>query len=284
MSAAHRVDKKAIVAKVVKYVLLILLAIIAILPMVFIVFSAFKTKTEYYNLNKLAPPGSFLNFSNFKMALIGGNMLIGLKNTALILAISLTGSILFGAMVAYVVNRFDFFGKKIILGLFFTAMLIPMVTTQVSTYQIVVNVLHLGDTIWSAVVLYLGADVVNIYIMLQFIGSIPVSIDESAMLDGASYPKIFFSFILPNLKPAIAIVAIIKGVQIYNDFYIPYLYMTDPSLVTMSTALYRFKGPFGSEWEVICAGVILVMIPTLIGFFALQKYIYNGFMTGAVKG
>jgi multiple sugar transport system permease protein len=211
-------------------------------------------------------------------------MLIGLKNTALILAISLTGSILFGAMVAYVVNRFDFFGKKIILGLFFTAMLIPMVTTQVSTYQIVVNVLHLGDTIWSAVVLYLGADVVNIYIMLQFIGSIPVSIDESAMLDGASYPKIFFSFILPNLKPAIAIVAIIKGVQIYNDFYIPYLYMTDPSLVTMSTALYRFKGPFGSEWEVICAGVILVMIPTLIGFFALQKYIYNGFMTGAVKG
>jgi multiple sugar transport system permease protein len=104
------------------------------------------------------------------------------------------------------------------------------------------------------------------------------------MLDGASYPKIFFSFILPNLKPAIAIVAIIKGVQIYNDFYIPYLYMTDPSLVTMSTALYRFKGPFGSEWEVICAGVILVMIPTLIGFFALQKYIYNGFMTGAVKG
>jgi ABC-type glycerol-3-phosphate transport system permease component len=283
MSAAHRVDKKAIVAKVVKYVLLILLAIIAILPMVFIVFSAFKTKTEYYNLNKLAPPGSFLNFSNFKTALIG-NMLIGLKNTALILAISLTGSILFGAMVAYVVNRFDFFGKKIILGLFFTAMLIPMVTTQVSTYQIVVNVLHLGDTIWSAVVLYLGADVVNIYIMLQFIGSIPVSIDESAMLDGASYPKIFFSFILPNLKPAIAIVAIIKGVQIYNDFYIPYLYMTDPSLVTMSTALYRFKGPFGSEWEVICAGVILVMIPTLIGFFALQKYIYNGFMTGAVKG
>jgi multiple sugar transport system permease protein len=252
--------------------------------MVFIVFSAFKTKTEYYNLNKLAPPGSFLNFSNFKTALIGGNMLIGLKNTALILAISLTGSILFGAMVAYVVNRFDFFGKKIILGLFFTAMLIPMVTTQVSTYQIVVNVLHLGDTIWSAVVLYLGADVVNIYIMLQFIGSIPVSIDESAMLDGASYPKIFFSFILPNLKPAIAIVAIIKGVQIYNDFYIPYLYMTDPSLVTMSTALYRFKGPFGSEWEVICAGVILVMIPTLIGFFALQKYIYNGFMTGAVKG
>jgi multiple sugar transport system permease protein len=125
-----------------------LLAIIAILPMVFIVFSAFKTKTEYYNLNKLAPPGSFLNFSNFKTALIGGNMLIGLKNTALILAISLTGSILFGAMVAYVVNRFNFFGKKIILGLFFTAMLIPMVTTQVSTYQIVVNVLHLGDTIW----------------------------------------------------------------------------------------------------------------------------------------
>lgn len=268
---------------VLKYLLLFLLALAALLPIVFLFLASFKTNTEYHTLNKLALPGSFLNFENFKKAFIQGHMVIGIVNTTLILLFSLTGSILFGAMVAFVINRFDFFGKRVILGLFFTAMLIPMVTTQVATYQIVVNFLHLGNTIWSAVILYLGADVVNIYVMIQFVGSIPISIDESAMLDGASYFTIFFKFIVPNLKPAIATISIIKGVAIYNDFYIPYLYMTDPNLLTMSTSLYRFKGPFGSQWEVICAGVILVMIPTLIGFLALQKYIYNGFIVGAVK-
>lgn len=283
MAVRKSYSLKTVIPQVVKYILLVILSLVAILPILFIVLASFKTRDEYYNLSILALPGSFLNFSNFKTALIDGMMLAGLKNTVVIMAIALTGSILFGAMVAYVVDRFRFVGRRLVMGLFFVAMLIPMVTTQVSTYQIVVNVLHLDNTIWSAVILYLGADVMNIYIMIQFIGSISVSLDESAMLDGASYPHIFFSIILPNLKPAIATVAIIKGVFIYNDFYIPYLYMTDPSLVTMSTSLYRFKGPYESQWNVICAGVLLVMIPTIIGFFALQKYIYNGFTAGAVK-
>jgi ABC-type glycerol-3-phosphate transport system permease component len=275
--------KKVIITSV-KYFLLLLICFIAVLPFVYIFFTSFKTSQEYDTLGKLVPPGSFLNFANFSKALIDGNMLIAFKNTFIILAVSLTGSILFGAMVGYVSSRFDFIGKKFILGLFFTAMLIPMVTTQVATYQIVVNFLHLDNTIWSAIVLYLGADVVNIYIMIQFIQTIPSSIDESAMLDGASYPRIFFSFILPNIKPAIATVAIIKGVAIYNDFYIPYLYMPDTSLVTMSTSLFKFKGSFDAQWNVIAAGILLVIIPTLIGFLLLQKYIYNGFTAGAVKG
>jgi ABC-type glycerol-3-phosphate transport system permease component len=283
MTADATLNTKNIVLKIIKYLVLLLLVFIALLPLVFILLSSFKTNAEYHTLSKLALPGSFLNFSNFKKAFIDGNMLRAFGNTAFILAFALTGSILFGAMVAYVINRFNFKGKKFVLGMFYCAMLIPMITTQVATYQIVVNLLHLANTYWACIVLYLGADVVNIYIMLQFIGAIPVSIDESAMIDGASYPHIFFSFILPNLKPAVATVAIIKGVQIYNDFYIPYLYMTDPNLLTMSTCLYRFKGPYGAQWEVICAGVLLCIIPTLICFLCLQKYIYNGFTTGAVK-
>lgn len=274
---------KRIISDIIKYLTLILMSLIFILPILTIVLGAFKDHNEFYTMSKLALPKNFANISNFKTAFIDGGMLNGFKNTVIILAFSLTGSILFGAMVGYVMSRFDFWGKKLIMGLFFAAMLIPMVTTQVATYQIVTH-LHLVGTIWSAIVLYLGADVMSIYIMMQFVDCLPVSIDESAMLDGASYFTIFFRCILPNLKPAIATIAIIRGVAIYNDFYIPFLYMPDMSLGTMSTSLFRFKGPYGSSWEVICAGVILVMIPTLIAFLALQKYIYNGFTSGSVKG
>jgi len=85
------------------------------------------------------------------------------------------------------------------------------------------------------------------------------------------------------LKPAIATVVIIKGVAIYNEFYIPFLYMPSRDLGVISTSLFRFKGPFGSQWEIISAGVILVILPTLIAFLALQRFIYNGFATGATR-
>ena len=86
-----------------------------------------------------------------------------------------------------------------------------------------------------------------------------------------------------TLVPAIATVVIIKGITTYNDFYIPFLYMPSEDLGTMSTALFRFKGPYGAHWETISAGAILVIVPTLLVFLFLQRYIYNGFAQGASK-
>jgi len=111
---------------------------------------------------------------------------------------------------------------------------------------------------------------------------IPISLDEAAMIDGASYFTIYWKIILPLLKPAIATSIILSGIGIYNDFYTPFLYMPDPELRTISTALFNFKGPMGSQWEVIAAGIMIVIIPTLIIFIALQKHIYNG-VQGSVK-
>ncbi|MNE82432.1 L-arabinose transport system permease protein AraQ [compost metagenome] len=118
---------------------------------------------------------------------------------------------------------------------------------------------------------------------MQFLDSISESLDESAMLDGASYWTIYWRIILPLLSPAIVTVIIVKGVNIYNDFYTPFLYMPKSSLQVVSTALFKFKGPYGSQWEVICAAIMIAIIPTLIAFISLQKYIYNGFAQGSVK-
>ena len=131
--------------------------------------------------------------------------------------------------------------------------------------------------------LYTSTDIISLYIFLQFMRSIPRALDEAAILDGASHLRIYWSVILPLLKPAIVTVVIIKGVYIYNDFYIPFLYMPARDLGVVSTSLFRFRGPFETQWEVIAAGVIITIIPMLLIFLFLQRYIYNGFARGAVK-
>ena len=259
---------KSIFFKVLKYAALILASIVFILPIATIFLASFKEYNEFYSTNKLSLPASFLNLDNFK--------------TAFIMIISLSGTILLGAMVAYVLHRFDFKLKKAVLLIYMVPMFLPMVTTQVATFQIMSR-LGLYNSLWAPIVLYLGADVMSIFIMMQFMDSIPYSNDEAAMLEGASYFYIFTKLIVPLLKPAIATVIIIRGVGIYNDFYTPFLYAPGDNMGTLATSLYKFMGPYGGQWNVICAGVILIMIPTLIVFLALQKYIYNGFTAGAVK-
>ena len=98
---------------------------------------------------------------------------------------------------------------------------------------------------------------------------------------GANRWTIYWRIVLPLLKPAIATVMIIKGIAVYNEFYAPFLYLPSEGLI--STSLFRFKGPFGAQWEVIAAGTIIVIVPTLIVFLLLQRWIYRGLTSGAVK-
>ncbi|BAM48371.1 putative ABC transporter permease protein [Amphibacillus xylanus NBRC 15112] len=273
---------KRTLTSVGKYGSLLLGAFVAIIPIVAVFFASFKTGTEYTTTGPLTPPSDWTNFDNYMRAFVDGNMLTGFKNTVIILIISVIGTTIIGSMVAFVLHRFKFKGSQYILGAFLLATLIPAVTTQVATFQIV-HTLGLFNTIWAAVILYLGTDIIAVYIFLQFMDSISVSLDESAMLDGASYFTIYRKIILPLLKPAVVTVFIIKGVNIYNDFYTPFLYMPKSSLQVISTALFKFQGPFGAQWEVITAGVMIAIIPTLIAFIFLQKYIYNGLTSGSVK-
>lgn len=273
---------KSIFWQTIKYASCLLASLVFILPILTVFLASFKEYNEFYESGKLSLPATFFNLDNFKTAFIDGGMLQGFFNTVFIMVISLTGTIMMGAMVAYVLQRFEFKGKKIILGIYMLPMFLPMVTTQVATFQIVSG-LGLYNSLWAPIVLYLGADVMSIFIIMQFMESIPFSNDEAAMLEGASYFYIFRKLILPLIKPAVATIIIIRGVGIYNDFYTPFLYAPGDGMGTLATSLYKFIGPFGGQWNVICAGVILIMIPTLIVFLFLQKYIYNGFTAGAVK-
>ncbi len=265
-----------------KYLSLVVAAVVTLLPLGVVLIASLKTQTEYAQTGPFELPQNWLNIDNFVTAFVKGDMAQGLLNTGFILIVSLTGTILIGTMTAYAIDRFHFRFKKLVIGAFLVATLVPGVTTQVATFQIV-NSLELYNTIWAPIVLFLGTDIISIYIFVQFMQSIPRSLDEAAMLDGANRFTIYWRVILPLLKPAIATVIIIRGIAIYNEFYIPFLYMPGRELGVISTSLFRFKGPFGAQWEVIAAGTMLVIIPTIILFLFLQRYIYNGITSGATK-
>lgn len=203
-------------------------------------------------------------------------------NTIFILVIACAGTILIGSMTAYVLSRFNFRLNKAVSALFLLAALIPGVSTQVATFQIISG-LGLFNKIWSNIILFMGTDVISIYIFIQFLSGIPKELDEAALMDGASFMRVYWTIIFPLLQPAIATVLIIKGVAIYNDFYTPFLYMPQKGLGVISTSLFRFIGPYQADWQVICAGVVITILPTLVAFLFLQKYIYNGLVQGSVK-
>jgi multiple sugar transport system permease protein len=271
------------IGSILVYLSLAIGSLVVLVPLAVVFLTSLKTSKEVSEGGgAFRLPDDWLNWSNYVTAFRDGHMLTAFGNTAFILLFSITGTVIIGSMSAYAIDRFTFRGKKLVVGLFLVATLVPGVTTQVATFQ-VVNSFGLFDTRWAPILLYMGTDIVSIYIFLQFIRSIPVSLDEAARLDGANALTIYWRIIFPLLKPAIATVVIIKGITVYNDFYIPFLYMPSENLSTISTALFRFKGPFGAHWEDISAGAILVIAPTLVVFLFLQRYIYNGFARGATK-
>ena len=280
--AKKKIRIGAILFDIVKYVLLIFTAFVCLVPVVVCIFTAFKTTDEYNSTSVLDLPASFAYFDNFIEAFTRANMLQGFLNTGIVLVCVLFLSVFISSMLAYILDRFKFPGNGIIRNLFLFASLLPGIATQVTVYQIMYN-LGLINHIYGYILVLCGTDIISIYIFLQFFENLPRSLDESAILDGCTYFGVFFKILLPLLKPAIVTSCLLKGVSVYNEYYMSNLYLTNPELKTISTALYTFTGPYGSQYNYICAGVLITIIPILALFLIFQKEVYSGMAAGAVK-
>lgn len=268
---------------ILKYVSLILAAVIAVVPVIVCVLTAFKTNEEYASTSVLQLPATFFNLENFSIAMEKAKMLRGFLNTGIVLVVVLAVSVLTGSMLAYVLNRFKFPGRGIVESLFLFASLLPGIAMQVTIYQIM-YALGLINHLYGYMIVLMGTDIISIYIFLQFFENLPISLDESAIMDGCTYFGVFFKILFPLLKPAIVTSLVLKGVSVYNEYYASSLYLTKPELKTISTALYTFTGPYGNQYNYICAGVLITIIPILVFFLVFQKQVYSGMAAGAVKG
>ncbi len=264
---------------------LICLGMVAVVlaPILLTLFAAFKTKADMVNTSPLLlPPASRVTFENFKKVLNDKYLLIGFKNTGIILVVSIFFNVMFGTITAFILERFEFRFKGLIMSLFFLGMLIPSFVTEIARFKII-NGLGLYNTLGAPIVIYVASDLMQLYIYRQFISTLPVSLDESALLDGCSYFGLFTRIIFPLLAPATATVVIIKAITIINDMYIPYLYMPKNKLRTLTTFLMNYANAQQGSWQKLAAGIIIIMLPTILIYLFFQKYILAGIAAGAVK-
>ncbi|NBH25917.1 carbohydrate ABC transporter permease [Lachnospiraceae bacterium] len=274
---------KKILTQVLKQIICLCMVAVVIAPILLTFFAALKTKADMAVTSPLLLP-SFdkITLENFEDVLTDKYLLLGFKNTGIILLISLFFNVIFGTITAFIIERFKFKGKGIVVGLFFMGMLIPTFVTEIARFQIIQG-LHLYNTIWAPVVIYVASDLMQLYIYRQFISGISVALDEAALLDGCSYFGLFIKIIFPLLAPATATVCIIKAINIINDMYIPYLYMPKNKLRTLTTFLMNYANAQQGSWQTLAAGIIIIMIPTIAIYIFFQKYILAGVAAGAVK-
>ena len=262
------------------HTLFVIFALIVILPLLITLFSSFKTATQIARESVLAFPKPF-TFQNYIDVYKDGNMLVAFKNSALLVFFTVIINSLLASMVAYSLSRFEFKLKRLFFFLLSVGMLLPGFIAEITRFGIIIN-LGVYDTLLAPLLIYVGTDLMQIYIYKQFIDQIPPSLDESAMIDGCSYFKIYWKVIFPVIIPATATLAILKSVAVLNDMFTPYLYMPSPRNATMTTMLMTYVGRSGS-WSKLSAAVIVVMLPGIILYLLFRKKILAGMTAGAVK-
>ncbi len=268
------------VGKTLCYFLLAFFVLMVFAPLAIVINVSLKDNSEYLMKGVYSLPENLFNFSNYIKAFKAGRFAEGFKNIIILVGVCVPISILVGTMVAYALGRFEFKLKKILFLLFLFPTFVPGMTVTIATFTLIKN-LGLYNTMMAGMILYIGTDIMQIYIFLQFISQIPIALDESARIDGASRLKIYYKIILPQLKPAIATTVILKLLGIYNDFFTPYMYM--PKIKTAATSLNTFAGDRMADWPLMSSAIILIAIPTIIIYIFLQNYIISGVSDGAVK-
>lgn len=259
----------------------VLLAILIFAPLLIVLFASLKSPLQIAVDFPLAPP-LIPTVENWITVLQSGNILGSLGNSMILVIFSVGINAFLASSVAYCLSRFEFRGKKLVMAFFLVAMLVPGVITEISRFGIIRS-LGVYNTLLAPILIYIGADMMQLYVYLQFMNTLPISLDESGMLDGASYFTIYLRIIFPLTVPAAATLGILKMVEIMNDMFIPYLYMPSPKLKTLTTVLLQFSGSQNGSWNNLSAAIILVMLPTTILYIIFNKAIFRGIAAGAVK-
>ncbi|HHV11537.1 MAG TPA: carbohydrate ABC transporter permease [Clostridiales bacterium] len=274
---------KRIADQTAKQIICLFMVLIVLAPILLTLFAAFKTRADMVNTSPLLlPPMNRITLENFMDVLTDKYLLLGFKNTGIILVVSIFFNVIFGTLTAFIIERFQFRGKKLVVALFFIGMLIPNFVTEIARFRIIQG-LNLYNTLGAPIIIYVASDLMQLYIYRQFLSGISVSLDEAALLDGCSYFGLFSRIIFPLLTPATATVCIIKAINIINDMYIPYLYMPKNKLRTLTTFIMNYANAQQGSWQRLAAGIIIVMMSTIVIYVFFQRYILAGVTAGAVK-
>jgi raffinose/stachyose/melibiose transport system permease protein len=262
---------------------LLIIGILFLVPFAFILLTASKPGPEAA-LFEFSWPSQFLLVENIWEVLTFGDnrMLLALWNSTLLTVFSVLLVVLISALVAYVMQR-RLDGMAAIAS---TVMLLGLIVPPAVVPTIfLLQWLGIYKTLFGLIMIEVAIQMpFAILVFRAFMGSIPRELDEAAIIDGASPLQVFFSVILPLLRPAIVTVVVITAVTVYNDFTLPLYFLPGSENVTVQLTLYTFISQFSSQWHLLFADVVVITIPPLIMFIFFQRQIVSGLTAGAVRG
>ncbi|EFM10048.1 binding-protein-dependent transport systems inner membrane component [Paenibacillus curdlanolyticus YK9] len=259
----------------------ILLALLFLVPFYFLIANSFKSFADIL-LDSAALPKS-LQWANYEKAFDIMNFKKAFSNSFIITVTSVAGLAVFGSMAAYRMVRKPNWYNNLLFTMFVAAMVIPFQSIMIPLMK-VGNWFHLINSIPGIWLCYLGfGSSLTIFLYHGFVKSIPVEVEEAAVVDGCSPYGVFWRIVFPLLKPMTVTIIILNSLWIWNDFLLPQL-MLGPELRTIPLSTYSFFGQYTKQWDLALAALVMGVLPIVIFFLFLQKHIIEGITAGSVKG
>ncbi len=264
--------------------LLLLWTLMVVFPFLWMILSAFKTDPEIiFGPWKL--PHS-LQWDNFSRAWTKAHIGRYFLNTLIVLSGSLTGTLLISSMAAYVLTRFQFFGRQLLFYLFLAGMMFPVFLALVPL-SFLVNDLHLKGTYQGLMLVYIAYSLpFTIFFMTGFFKTLPSEVAEAATIDGAGQYQIFFQIMLPMAKSGLIAMGIFNFLGQWNQFLLPLVLMPDEKKYMLSQGLQylAIQQGYGNDYSALFAALVITMIPTLVVYVLFQRRLESGLTAGALKG
>jgi raffinose/stachyose/melibiose transport system permease protein len=270
---------RQIVQNALKQFVCIVLSLIIILPFLMVVINSFKTKLDASRMNLMLPTKWM--FSNYAVVIEKGKMLRGFFNSFLYAGVSTFAAVLLCAMVAFVIARNKTKINQFLYGFVLIGLFVP---TNYVTLIRILKWVDLYDTRVGLILIFTASMVpFCVFVIRNFISSIPVEMDEAAVIDGSGPLTLFFRIILPLLKPVMVTSFLLEFMGIWSDFMTPLYLTSSQKKWPISMAVYGFFSQNTASWNLVFACVVLTVLPVVLLYLLGQNYIVEGLTTGAVK-
>lgn len=265
-----------------KYLFMVFFVAIAVGPLIWAFLSSFKSYAEI-NSSAFALP-KHLNFDNYKAAFQYAPIAKYFFNSVIIVGCSVLVTVAFVAMCAYVTSRFDFKLKMLIVLLISASLMLPAQAISQPLFTIM-RLLNIFDTKLGLIVVYSAMGIpMSFFVMMSYYKTIPMSLEESAYIDGATFIKTFTHIILPLAKPGLITIALLQFINTWNEFYFALMLTSGDKARTVPIALNYYMGTFANNYSALFAAVVMTVLPTIIIFILLQRQVMESLTAGAVKG
>ena len=280
----HWLTVRNVLPRIIIHIILILYAIVVLFPMLWTIMSSFKSTHEFYRDVWSIPAA--LNWNNYvkawTTARIGNNIL----NSVIIVSISVSMTMILASMTAYAVTRYKFLGSNIIGRLFIMGLFVPLVLGTIPTF-FVLQQLTLYDTKIGLIFVYTAYSMpLSVFIMMGLFETTPYSFAEAAMIDGAGHFKIFTKVMLPLSRSGLVTISIFNFLWTWNDYIYAMTYLPSRANRTLPVGLVQLTSTamYQTDWGALFAGLVIVMLPSLLVYILFQKQIQKGLTEGGVKG